>query len=100
MHRSILGGRVIPISLLLGVCPFLLHFYPRCHFVQRWSTICFVLLVLLVLLVLGELLIKLNNLPGSLARQPCPAALPGSLARQPCPAAFPAALPGSLSQQP
>jgi hypothetical protein len=34
-------------------------------------------------------------LPGSLARQPCPAALPGSLARQPCPAA----LPGSLAQQ-
>jgi hypothetical protein len=28
-------------------------------------------------------------LPGSLARQPCPAALPGSLARQPCPAALP-----------
>jgi hypothetical protein len=35
-------------------------------------------------------------LPGSLARQPCPAALPGSLARQPCPAA----LPGSLARQP
>jgi hypothetical protein len=35
-------------------------------------------------------------LPGSLAQQPCPAALPGSLARQPCPAA----LPGSLAQQP
>jgi hypothetical protein len=35
-------------------------------------------------------------LPGSLAWQPCPAALPGSLARQPCPAA----LPGSLARQP
>jgi hypothetical protein len=35
------------------------------------------------------------NLAGSLALQPCPAALPGSLARQPCPAA----LPGSLAQQ-
>jgi hypothetical protein len=34
-------------------------------------------------------------LPGSLARQPCPAALPGSLAWQPCPAA----LPGSLARQ-
>jgi hypothetical protein len=47
--------------------------------------------------------------PGSLARQPCPAALPGSLARQLCPAALPdslarqpcpAALPGSLTRQP
>jgi hypothetical protein len=46
--------------------------------------------------------------PGSLARQPCPAALPGSLARQPCPSALPgsldrqpcpAALPGSLARQ-
>jgi hypothetical protein len=35
-------------------------------------------------------------LPGSLARQPCLAALPDSLARQPCPAA----LPGSLTRQP
>jgi hypothetical protein len=35
-------------------------------------------------------------LPGSLAQQPCPAALPSSLARQPCPAA----LPGSLARQP
>jgi hypothetical protein len=35
-------------------------------------------------------------LPGSLARQSCPAALPGSLARQPCPAA----LPGSFARQP
>jgi hypothetical protein len=35
-------------------------------------------------------------LPGSLARQPCQAALPGSLARQPCQAA----LPGSLALQP
>jgi hypothetical protein len=34
-------------------------------------------------------------LPGSLARQPCPAALPGSLAWQP----FPAFLPCSLSWQ-
>jgi hypothetical protein len=34
------------------------------------------------------------TLPGSLARQLCPAALPGSLARQPCPAA----LPGRLDQ--
>jgi hypothetical protein len=35
-------------------------------------------------------------LPGSLTRQPCPAALPGSLARQTCPAD----LPGSLAYQP
>jgi hypothetical protein len=34
-------------------------------------------------------------LPGSLARQPCPAALLGSLAQQP----YPAALPGSLARQ-
>jgi hypothetical protein len=31
-------------------------------------------------------------LPGSLARQPCPAALPGSLARQTCPVALAASL--------
>jgi hypothetical protein len=34
-------------------------------------------------------------LPGSLARQSCPAVLPGSLARQSCPAV----LPGSLARQ-
>jgi hypothetical protein len=38
----------------------------------------------------------ISALPGSLARQLCPAALPGSLARQPCPAA----LPGSSARQP
>jgi hypothetical protein len=35
-------------------------------------------------------------LPGSIARQPCPAALPGSIARQ----HSPAALPGSIARQP
>jgi hypothetical protein len=34
-------------------------------------------------------------LPGSLARQSCPAVLPGSLSRQSCPAV----LPGSLARQ-
>jgi hypothetical protein len=39
-------------------------------------------------------------LPGSLARQPCPAALSSSIARQPCPAALPGStLPGSLARQ-
>jgi hypothetical protein len=38
-------------------------------------------------------------MPGSLARQPCPAALPGNLALQPCPAALPGSLLGSLARQ-
>jgi hypothetical protein len=59
-------------------------------------------------LIFGENIVihfKCREMPGSLARQPCPAAglarqpcpaaLPGSLARQPCPAA----LPGSLARQ-
>jgi hypothetical protein len=50
-----------------------------------------------------------GNLPGGLARRPCPAALPGGLARRPCPAALPGglsrrpcpvALPGGLARQP
>jgi hypothetical protein len=56
--------------------------------------------LLLLFLFLGHYSELLSNFtmpawPGSLARQPCPAALPGSLARQPCPAA----LPGSLARQ-
>jgi uncharacterized membrane protein len=35
-------------------------FYPHCHFVQRGSTICFVVLLVLVLL-LGESLIRSNQ---------------------------------------
>jgi hypothetical protein len=70
--------------------------------VQRGSTICFVVLVVLVV----ETLVRILHycpispcfqhiaplhapLPCSLARQPYLAALPGSLARQPCSAALP-----------
>jgi hypothetical protein len=73
-------------------------------YVQRGSKFCFVLLGVRVIAqniaLLSNFTMHSAVVPGSLARQPCPAAFPGSLARQPCPAALPsshapAALPGS-----
>jgi hypothetical protein len=73
-------------------------------YVQRESKFCFVVVVVLADTYTNTALLSNFTMlsayctiaSGSLARQPCPAALPGSLARQPCPAA----LPGSLARQP
>jgi hypothetical protein len=74
-------------------------------YVQRGSKFCFVVVVVVVLgvTVIAQNIAFLSNftmhsaaLLGSLARQPCPAALHCMRARQPCPAAFP----GSLARQP
>jgi hypothetical protein len=58
-----------------------------CHRISGHGN-CFVVVVLV------------SALPGSFARQPCPAAMPVSLARQSCQTALTAALPGSLARQP
>jgi hypothetical protein len=82
-----------------------MSFYPRRvgTYLQRGSKFCFVVVVL------GTLLRMLHYCPISPCFQHfapwhaplhCLAALPGSLARQPCPAALPAVLPGSLAWQP
>jgi hypothetical protein len=88
-----------------------MYFYPACvgTYVQRGSNIGFVVVLLVGVTDIAQNTALLSNytmlsayctiactFAGSLARQPCPAALPGRLAQQPCPAA----LPGSLARQP
>jgi hypothetical protein len=91
------------------------HFTRVGTYVQRGSKFCFVVVVVLFFVVANLLRIlhfrplspcfqMLSilchcmhvTLPGSLARQTCPADLPGRLARQTCPAD----LPGRLARQP
>jgi hypothetical protein len=102
-------GRLIrgPASLrslaLIKSGPGLDEFLPACTYVQRGSTICFVVVLLVLLVVLADTLIRilhycpispcfqhiiapLHTALRALARQPC-ACLPGSLARA-CPAAL------------